>query len=79
MRIYTKHTVNEGKWEIKLWIRRSDRYAWEYEPMPNIRRLVEINYDEPIPTVARLLLDTVLHCEIVEVNTLSGQGYYLEK
>lgn len=79
MKVYTQHTINEGKWQIKLWIRRSSDYAWEYEPMPDIRRFIEINYDEPIPRVAQLLLDSVLHCEIVEVITLSGQGYYLEK
>jgi hypothetical protein len=79
MKMYTSHVINEGRWSVKLWIRRSVEYQWEYEPMPDIRRLIEINYDDPISTVAQLLLETVLGCEKVEVATLSGQGLFLEK
>ena len=41
--------------------------------------MVETNYDESPEVLAKILLDSVLHCEAVEVHLLCGQGLYMER
>jgi hypothetical protein len=79
MKLYTLHTVNDGKWQIKLSIRRNPDYEFEFEPRPDIRSMVESNYDQSPEVLAKILLDSVLHCEAVEVHLLCGQGLYMER
>jgi hypothetical protein len=79
MKLYTLHTVNDGKWQIKLSIRRDSNYEFQFEPRPDIRVMVETNYDESPEVLAKILLDSVLHCEAVEVHLLCGQGLYIKR
>lgn len=79
MKVYSLHRVTDGKWEIVLHIRRNADWQFQYEPRPDIRALVDENYHVTPDAMARLLLLSVLHCEAVEVATLSGQGVYIRK
>lgn len=79
MKLYTLHSISDGKWQIKLSIRRHPDYEYEFEPRPDIRVIVEKNYDTSPEVLAKTLLDSVLHCEAVEVQLLSGQGLYMER
>jgi len=79
MKLYTLHSVSDGKWQIKLSIRRHPDYEYQFEPRPDIRVLVEQNYDSSPEVLAKMLLDSVLHCEAVEVLLLCGQGLYMER
>lgn len=79
MKLYSLHRIYDGKWDIMLHIRRNPEWAYQYEPRPDLRCLVEKNYDLPIDAMARLLLAEVMDCEAVEVSTLSGQGLVIRK
>jgi len=79
MKLYSLHRICDGKWDIMLHIRRNPDWAYHYEPRPDIRVLVEQNYDLSIDEMARLLLSQVMDCEAVEVSTLSGHGVHIKK
>lgn len=79
MKVYSLHRITDGKWEVVLHIRRDTDWQYAYEPRPDIRGLIDEHYDISIDQMARLLLTSVLHCEAVEVNTLSGQGMAIRK
>lgn len=77
--MYSLVRVIDGKWEVVLHIRRNDDWRFEYEPRPDIRALLDENYELSPDAMAKLLLNSVLHCEAVEVHSLSGQGIVLKK
>jgi|694.fasta_scaffold28174_10 hypothetical protein len=79
MKLYSLHRIYDGRWDIMLHIRRNPDWAYHYEPRPDIKLLVEQNYDLSIDEMARLLLAQVLDCEAVEVSTLSGHGIQMKK
>lgn len=79
MKLYSLFRVIDGKWEVVLHIRRDDDWQFTYEPRPDIRDLLDKNYDATPDVMAKLLLDTVLHCEVVEVHSLSGQGIVVRR
>jgi hypothetical protein len=79
MKLYSLYKVLDGKWEITLHIRENDDYQYRYEPRPDIRVLVDKNYNCEPHEMAKLLIDQVMHCDAVEVHTLSGHGFYMEK
>ena len=79
MKMYSLHRIYDGKWDIMLHIRRNPDWAYQYEPRPDIRVLVEQNYELSIDEMARLLLSQVMDCEAVEVATLSGHGVHIKK
>lgn len=77
--IWTLHTINDGKWQVVLHIRESKDFAYQYEPRPDIRALVDANYHESPETMAKLLLDNVLHCDAVQINMLAGPSIRVER
>jgi hypothetical protein len=79
MKLYSIHRVLDGKWEIVLHIRRNDDWQFAYEPRPDIRALVDEHYNVTPDVMARMLMDSVLHCEAVEISTMSGQGIVMRK
>lgn len=79
MKIYSVHTVNDGKWQVVLHVKEAPDYAYFSEPRPDIRAIVENHYDEAPEALAKLLLDNVLDCEIVEINMLAGTSLRIEK
>jgi hypothetical protein len=74
MTIYSLHTVNDGKWSIRLTIKENDDFKHQYESRPDLRALVDTHYNSSPEELARLLLEQVLHCESVEVNLMCGPG-----
>ncbi len=79
MKVYSLHRVLDGKWEVVLHIRRNDDWKFSYEARPDLRALVDEHYNATPDEMARILLQTVLHCEAVEVSTLAGQGIVMRK
>ena len=79
MRMYSLYKVTDGKWEIILHNRENDDYQFSYEPRPDIRAIVDINYNVAPHEMAKILMEQVLHCDAVEVHTLSGQGFFMER
>lgn len=79
MKTWTLHTVNDGKWQIVLHIREDDDFKYKYEPRPDIRALVDMHYDSSPETIAKILLENVLHCEAVQINLMCGPSVYMEK
>jgi hypothetical protein len=79
MKMYSLYKVTDGKWEIILHIRENDNYQFSYEPRPDIRAIVDINYNVAPHEMAKILMEQVLHCDAVEVHTLSGQGFFMER
>lgn len=79
MKIYSLHTVNDGKWSIRLTIKESDDFKHKYESRPDLRALVDEYYDCSPEEIARILLETVLDCQQVEVNLMCGPGVIMER
>jgi hypothetical protein len=79
MTIYSTHTVNDGRWQVVLHIKESDDFVYRYDSRPDIRALVDQNYNERPETIAKILLEQVLDCASVQVNMLCGPGVYMEK
>jgi hypothetical protein len=77
MKIYSLHTITDGKWSVKLTIRENDDFQHKYESRPDLRHLVDTHYNEEPQQLAKLILDNVLACEAVEVNLLCGPGIYM--
>lgn len=84
MKIYSLHTITDGKWSVKLTIRENDDFKHKYESRPDLRYLVEdlrylvdTHYNEEPQQLAKVILDNVLACEAVEVNLLCGPGIYM--
>jgi hypothetical protein len=79
MRVYSLHTITDGKWSVRLTIRESTDFKHQYESRPDLRALVDTHYNSSPEQLAKLILDTVMHCEAVEVNLLCGPGIYMER
>jgi hypothetical protein len=79
MKLYSLYKVTDGRWEVVLHIRENDDYKFRYEPRPDIRALIDEHYNIEPHEMAKLLIERVLHCDAVEVHTLSGQGFYMER
>lgn len=76
---YSTHRITDGKWEVVIWIYEHEDFAHSPEQRPDLRALVDQNYDLDPLSMAKVIMDNVLHCEKVQVNTLSGNGVYVEK
>ncbi len=72
MKLFSLYKVTDGKWEITL-------HQYRYEPRPDIRALVDAHYNVEPHEMAKILMDQVMHCDAVEVHTLSGHGFYMER
>jgi hypothetical protein len=79
MKLYSLFRVIDGKWEVVLHIRRNDDWKFQYEPRPELRALIEENYDVTPDVLAKILLESVLHCEAVEIHQMSGQGIVMRR
>lgn len=79
MKMYSLHHICDGKWEVTLHIRQNDDYRFSYEPRPDICAIISDNYEVELQEMAKILIEQVLHCDAVEVRTLSGQGLYVER
>lgn len=79
MKLYSLFRIIDGKWEIVLHIRRNDDWKFEYEPRPDLRLIIDENYNVNPDAMAKLLLDKVMHCEIVEIHSMSNQGIIVRR
>ncbi len=79
MKLYSLFRIIDGKWEVVLHIRRNDDWRFQYEPRPDLRAMLDDNYNATPDEMAKLLLKTVMDCEVVEVHTLSGQGVVIRR
>jgi hypothetical protein len=79
MKIYSLHTITDGKWSVRLTIRENNDFQHKYESRPDLRALVDTHYNEEPQQLAKVILDNVLACEAVEVNLLCGPGIYMER
>lgn len=79
MKLYSLFRLIDGKWEIVLHIRRNDDWKFEYETRPELRQIIDENYDVAPDVMAKLLLDNVMHCEVVEIHNMSGQGIVVRR
>jgi len=79
MRVYSIHTITDGKWSVRLTIRENDDFKHQYESRPDLRALVDTHYNADPEQLAKVILDNVMACEAVEVNLLCGPGIYMER
>jgi hypothetical protein len=79
MRIYSLHVITDGKWSVRLTIRENNDFKHQYESRPDLRALVDKHYNEAPEQLAKVILDSVMACEAVEVNMLCGPGIYMER
>ena len=79
MKIYSLHQITDGKWDVCLHIREKDDYVHTFVSRPDIRDIVNQNYECTAEELAKILLTTVLDCESVSVKLLCGPGVYMEK
>lgn len=79
MKIYSLHTITDGKWSVKLSIRENDDFKHKYESRPDLRALVDTFYNSAPEQLAKIILENVLACESVEVSMLCGPGVYLKR
>ena len=74
MKIYSLHTITDGKWLVRLTIKENDDFKHKYESRPDLRALVDTFYDSAPEQLAKIILENVLDCESVEVSLLCGPG-----
>jgi len=79
MKIYSLHTITDGKWQVTLTIRENDDYKYKYESRPDLREIIDRNYNCEPEALAKIVLETVMSCEAVQVNLLCGPGIYMER
>jgi hypothetical protein len=79
MNVYSLHTINDGKWSIRLTIKETDDFKHRYESRPDLRALVDEYYNRSPEELARILIEQVLDCETVEVNLMCGPGIVMRK
>jgi hypothetical protein len=79
MRVYSVHTITDGKWSVRLTIRENDDFKHQYESRPDLRAIVDTHYNADPEQLAKVILDNVMACEAVEVNLLCGPGIYMER
>lgn len=79
MKIYSLHNVTDGKWHVKLVIKESDDFKHRYEARPDIRSLVDSNYNVEPEVMAKTILENVMDCEAVEINLMCGPGIYMKR
>lgn len=76
---YSTHRITDGKWEVVVWIFEAEDFKHNPIQRPDLRALIDQHYNcEPLE-MAKVILENVLHCERVQVNTLQGNGVYVEK
>lgn len=79
MRIYSLHTVTDGKWEVSLRIREADDYRHDYVSRSDVRETISTHYDLSAEELAKVLLTQIHGCASVSVQLLCGPGVYMEK
>jgi hypothetical protein len=79
MKIYSLHTITDGKWSVRITIRENDDFKHQYESRPDLRAIVDKHYNESPEELAKAILDNVMACEAVEVNLLCGPAIYMER
>jgi len=73
-KVYSTHRVINGKWEATVYILRDDRWEHSFEPLPDLRNIIDENYTLAPEKLAKLLFFNVLDCEKVELTSFSGNG-----
>lgn len=76
---YSTHRITDGKWELTIWIREDEDFTHDPVQRPDLRNLVSEYYNADPLEMAKAILNTVLHCEKVQVETFSGKGVYVER
>lgn len=76
---YRRHRIIDGKWEVIFWIREDENYSFNPTEPPDLRLIIDANYDKEPIEMAKEILNNVLHCERVQINTLQGAGVYVER
>ena len=76
---YSVHRIIDGKWEVTLWIREDADFTFNPCEPPDLRALIDVNYEKDPIEMAKQILNSVLHCQKVQVNTLQGTGVYVER
>ena len=79
MKVYSVHTVTDGKWSVRLSIRENNDFKYKYESRPDLRALVDTHYNSSPEELAKVILDNVLACESVEINLLCGPAICIER
>ena len=79
MKVYSLHTITDGKWSVRLTIRENSDFKHKYESRPDLRTLVDTHYNAEPEQLAKVILQSVMDCEAVEVNMLCGPGIYMER
>lgn len=79
MKIYSVHTINDGRWQIVVHILEDSSFEHQSATRDDLRQLVDANYTLAAEEMARLLLEAVVNCEQVEINLLSGPSLRIQK
>ena len=76
---FSTHRIADGKWEITIWIYEHEELKHSSIERPELRGLIDQHYDLDPLSMAKVIMENMLHCEKVQVNTLSGSGVYVER
>ena len=79
MKLYSLHRIIDGKWEITIKVREKDDFDKAMAPRPDIKAIVDANYNLEQPEMAQLLLNSIFDCVSVEVSLLWGPSVLMEK
>lgn len=79
MKVYSLHKIIDGKWEITLKVKESNDFEKALAARPDIKAIVDANYNLEIPEMAKMLLDNVMDCVSVEISMLWGPTVIMEK
>ena len=78
-KLYSTHRITDGKWELTVWVRENEDFTYDAVQRPDLRNLVAKYYNVEPLEMAKTILNNVLHCEKVQVDTFAGKGVYVER
>jgi hypothetical protein len=71
-KIYSKHTVTDGKWEIVVHVYEEPDHLEIVDIRQNLRAMLDKLYNSDGVTIAKSILDEVMDARKVEVAALYG-------
>jgi hypothetical protein len=79
MQIYSTHTINDGRWTVTVWIKEQSNYVFDPHQRPDLRAIIDDNYNMSAQDLARHVVENVMDCAKCHVQTFSGIGVYAER
>jgi len=76
---FSLHKFSNGKWAGVLAVKERSDYSYRYDPPLDFKALIDEHYDLSPEQLARILLDSVLDAEAVELSLFSGPTLRLRR